>query len=265
MTKFTPEQQHAMMQAHIESCLNAPKQPYVRSKTCLSYWFPLIEAAGLPVPKTRIIDYGDPWELIKLCDGDTPDNWQGLLDRVAAAVGEIGLPCFLRTGQTSAKHDWKKTCFLEKREDISGHIAEIVMFSGCVDLETDTWVVREMIKTRPMFTAFHGAMPITREFRFFMKDGECTHVQPYWPADAIDGHQPSIANWRDLLEDASKLDAGEFLLLLKGSQKANAAVPGYWSIDWLETADRGWVLTDMAEVERSYKWDSLLSQQYCAF
>ncbi len=35
---------------------------------------------------------------------------------------------------------------------------------------------------------------------------------------------------------------------------------GDWSIDWLWTTDRGWVLTDMAVAEQSFHW---LDCEYC--
>ncbi len=39
------------------------------------------------------------------------------------------------------------------------------------------------------------------------------------------------------------------------TERAALHLPGYWSIDWLWTTDRGWILTDMAEGDRSFKWD----------
>ena len=45
---------------------------------CLSYWFPLIERAGLPVPKTEIVH---SCELVGLLDGEKPDGFNARGDR----------------------------------------------------------------------------------------------------------------------------------------------------------------------------------------
>jgi hypothetical protein len=38
------------------------------------------------------------------------------------------------------------------------------------------------------------------------------------------------------------------------TQQVSGAVPGFWSVDWLHTVDRDWVLTDMADGDKSYRW-----------
>lgn len=233
--------------------------------TRLSYWFPKIEAAGLPVPRTRVIpiDGGissEPTGDAKL-DRQFQLNLTRLRSEIQAAALDLGTPLFLRTDFTSHKHDWQKTCFLTDTSPgtIVKHVRAIAEFSECADfmgLPTDVWVVREILKTTPLFTAFHGRMPITREFRFFVKDGAIEHEQPYWPPAAIEDHNPDNPNWRDLLADASTVRLHEHELLKELSLRAGEAVGGgFWSIDWLQTADRGWVLTDMAEGSQSYRWD----------
>lgn len=232
------------------------------NKTCLSYWFPLIEAAGIPVPKTRIIKMDRDEHRTMFCH--LIDCKAGPCPELAKLVGQIrdaafdivgaSQPFFLRTGMTSNKHDWQRSCRVNDWKVLPDHIYNLIEFSECCDmlgLPSDVWVVREMLKTTPMFHAFHGQMPIIREFRYFVEDGRILHRQPYWPAHAVERHNPSRPDWREVLEKASieaplKLDD----LVLKVS----AAVPGHWSVDLLETSDQGWFVTDMAEGSRSYKW-----------
>lgn len=234
-------------------------------KTRLSYWFPLIEAAGLPVPKTRIIHLEND-DLVRAFDGEEPTCLPGLIAQIRDAAAEVGgAPFFLRTDFTSGKHDWEQTCFVDDVEKVGSHVIELAEYSHLVDLmglPTDTWVVREMLNTRPLFTAFHGSMPITREFRFFVRDGAIDHVQAYWPAAAFkdqriathDGTPWCGMPWRQRLAAASKISGRERAELSRMTKAANAAVPGFWSVDWLETVDRGFVLIDMAEGEKSYRW-----------
>ncbi len=140
--------------------------------TCLSTWFPVVEAAGLPVPKTEIIRAGEGVEpdlFTVVGDGLAGDGRVKLLcDEIAAAADRVGWPCFLRTGQGSGKHDWNRTCYLERREDVTAHVCALFEWSQMVDflgLPCNVWVVRELLKTEPAFHAFSGRMPITREFR----------------------------------------------------------------------------------------------------
>jgi hypothetical protein len=227
---------------------------------CLSYWFPRIEAAGLPVPKTEIIQASEAAviDLFNVVGDGKPANHDAepLFAAIAAAGDRLGYPAFLRTGQGSGKHDWQKTCYLQRAEDVPAHVCAIFEWSQIVDfmgLSCNVWVVREMLKTAPAFHAFYGKMPITREFRFFVRNGAIAHRQPYWPSDAI--VNPDKENWRELLADMSVLTPSGAAVLTAMTQYVGAVLPGYWSVDWLETVDRGWVLTDMALGDHSFKYD----------
>jgi hypothetical protein len=58
-----PDEIREMLKASIpsdeEMRANAERRLAREDKTCLSYWFPKIEAAGLPVPKTKIVSFTD--------------------------------------------------------------------------------------------------------------------------------------------------------------------------------------------------------------
>src|SRR4029077_9958154 len=79
-------------------------------RNCLSWWFPKILAAGFPVARTLAMGTGV--NLTFLCEvGEKPDGLDDFFGKLGALVDQIGLPCFLRTGQTSHKHDWRNSCF----------------------------------------------------------------------------------------------------------------------------------------------------------
>lgn len=227
--------------------------------TRLSYWFPRIEAAGLPVPKTRIYRLldGQVEDLMKILDNDDAGlaTFDALKERLRKIIrDDFAYPVFLRTDFTSGKHQWNETCFVRQPSDLGKSICRLVEYSCLADLfglPFDTWVVREMLTTEPRFHAFYG-MPVTREFRLFVRDGVVEHVQPYWPPDSIE--RPTTDDWRDRLAAMNAITDNERLELSALARRANDAVPGYWSVDFLETKDRGWVLIDMAEGEKSYRW-----------
>lgn len=259
-TAASNEAIRAAMQAHVDSALSAPPPVRVESLTRLSYWFPLIAAAGLPVPATRFVWLTpvDAGELISLFDGETPKCFDRLVEDIRAAGAEFGTPFFLRTDFTSGKHSWVDTCFVTDPRRIGHHVAGLVEFSEIADMfggmPADVFVVREFLPTTPAFVAFHG-MPITREFRFFVRDGVIEHWQPYWPSGAFEYSEPSDPDWREKLANMSALPDSEYQELARLTQQASAAVPGFWSVDWLHVVGRGWVLTDMAEGEKSYRWE----------
>jgi hypothetical protein len=222
----------------------------------LSHWFPLIEGAGLPVPKTIILEMPeaarkDVWEAF---DGK---NGTGALkvfaDNVAAKAAPLGYPFFLRTDETSGKHNWERTCFVKRPEDIPAHLYAIAEFSECADflgLPWHTWAIRELLPTIPFGVCpRYGNMPICREFRFFVEDGSVKCWHPYWPLDSLQDGGAENIDYETLCKLPDDVRLHDLVA------RAGTAAPGSWSIDVLETK-HGWFVTDMAEAHRSYHWPS---------
>lgn len=227
---------------------------------CLSHWFPPIRDAGLPVPKTLIVTISDEElaDCYNVFDGKELTAVVGpFFKRIQAAAELIGYPCFLRTGQTSGKHSWSRTCFLTEGSKIVGHVLNLIEFSEMgylVGLDCRIWAVREFLPTMPLGTCpGYQYMPICREFRVFVTDGDVTCCHPYWPLDALvqGGLERDVATrlYRELI----RLDVAEQDKILDLARRAGAALGGAWSIDLLETG-RGWYLTDMAVADQSYHW-----------
>ncbi len=218
----------------------------------LDFWYPILQKNNIPVPKTKIIKTN--CELIYLMDGEEPKGYNNFINQITKVTDGIGYPCFIRTGYTSAKHYWKDTCYLEKKEDLGSHIYQLVEFSEIADmfgnLKYDVWCVRELLPTKPLFTAFQD-MPITREFRGFWIDGEVRCVHPYWPIDTI--RRPSVDNWEELLLKSHKMEWNEIIKIMKLIESVGKLFKGDWSIDLLETK-KGWYVIDMAIAEQSYHW-----------
>lgn len=229
-----------------------------KRKSCLSRWYPLIEDI-VPTPKTWFIK--SEVDLRELWDCMTPEGFNGLVLAIQHLAELIGTPCFLRSGMTSNKHDWKNSCYLPNAEyeTVVNHVSNIVEFAGMADLPMDVWVVRELLPTFSEFTAFYGNMPITRERRYFIKDGKILCHHPYWRAIAIEGQGPSVSDWFERLSalnyegDGQGDDCKEIIELTKLSEKVASVIEGFWSVDWLYTKN-GWYLIDMAVGESSYHW-----------
>ncbi len=234
-------------------------------KTALSYWFSKLKAAGVPVPKTKILHMPVAAQEViwAAFDGDDgPDGGYAMKQFVAeigAAASEFGYPFFLRTDLTSGKHNWESTCFVPSAADIAAHVFAIAEFSECVDmigLRWDTWAVREFLPTMPIGVCpRNGNMPVCREFRFFVDDGKVRCSHPYWPKRALEqgGFSIALPEYQGLFDHLCDMgDAAAGLGML--AEKAGRAVGGSWSIDILETK-QGWYVTDMAEAHRSFHWE----------
>lgn len=229
----------------------------------LAYWFPRLERSGLRVPKTEIIHFeGD---LVGLLDGEAVAGFDDLVSQVRLAVDKVGgYPAFLRTGQGSGKHEWKRTCYLEGPEAVPSHIGALVDWSCAVDfmgLPTNTWVVREFLELRHDFLAFEG-MPVAREFRCFFRDGKASCIHPYWPSETIERANVRESVWQASLEAISRLEKGEGVMLMNQVERVAKEFDGFWSLDMAQMKNQegkeSWVAIDMADGDESFHWKGCL-------
>jgi hypothetical protein len=238
----------------------------MRQKGCLSSWFPAIKEAGLPVPDTRIIR--TDCNLDYLLDGEDPPGFERFIEELGQAVAAVGLPAFLRTGQTSGKFRWRHTCYLTDLKRLSSHVFNLVEFSAIVDiagLDTSVWVAREYLPVEPAFHAFPGNMPITRERRYFVSGDQVMCHHPYWPEGAfieMFEDEPSARDWRGLLTYMNYERPEEIEELTELTRRVGQVVEGAWSVDWLSTME-GWYLTDAAPAEYSYHWPGCPNESLC--
>jgi hypothetical protein len=232
------------------------------NRNSLDYWFPILQAAGVPVPKTEIVRL--PSELRKpmfsVLDGKDPGSAvEPFFAELGNACDRIGYPAFLRTGQFSGKHDWKRTCFLQRRDDLAAHVYALIELSEVVDflgLPWDVWCVREMLPTEPIATLpAYGGFPLVPELRCFVRDGEISCIHPYWPPSAVKSgfvHREVPFNIDAIIAQCQDIDVSPYLVLARQVAQAFKG-HGAWSVDILPTK-RGLFVTDMAVASDSYHW-----------
>ena len=230
-------------------------------RNCISYWFPKLQASGVPVPKTWITRTDINlkaflYELDDKKDAQLPHGFDAFLLQLKVNALLAGSPCFLRTGMTSGKHEWNQTCFVQDPEKIGHHILKLVEFSILADfigLATDVWAVREFLPLQVAFHAFDG-MPVAREFRLFVRDGVLTCAHEYWPPDSITS--PSCKDWHQKLNRISVFDDDAVAEAVTIVKKIGPHFDGNWSVDICPDVNGRWYVTDMAVAEQSFHWPS---------
>ncbi len=225
-------------------------------RTSLSYWFPILVQAGIPVPRTIAVHMPMSVQrfVFETISGECPeqtDEAEEFLGRLKAAGAKLGFPCFLRTDHTSGKHNWKNSCYWADPDQVGRHVCAIAEYSelaGFPGLPWSRWVVRELLPVKQAgLCPNYGDMPLVRELRYFSKAGKIVCRHPYWPEEALEqgGAPRELHKELTSFSDLSKADAI--------AESAAKAIGGDWSIDLLET-ERGWFVIDMAEADKSYHW-----------
>lgn len=259
------EDKIAAIQAYVGTIPETPPEPIAKrerplNKTSMSYWFPRIEAAGLPVPKTKFVEMTNTCRRIfwDTFDGEKIDfTDEPFFVDLRTVCLQMGYPCFLRTDHTSNKHEWKNTCFVDNPGKLEKHAMNIAYFSECVGAGPwDVYAVRELLPTIPYGTCpRYDDFPVCKEFRFFVNEGKVTCFHPYWPLESLEqGEWEVDADISTAYADLCAIEGGTFEHLKSLAERAGTALGGSWSIDFLET-ERGWFLTDMAESHKSFHWE----------
>ena len=227
----------------------------IEAKNNLTYWFPILEKIRMRVPKTIIAHTGGV-NLLELVDGKIPDGYMQFHKRLLDAIRQIGFPCFLRSGMTSDKHSWKRSCYITAESDLTAHLCTIIETSIMANIagypfDTSFWAVRELIQTEPLFHAFEE-MPITKERRIFIKNGEVICNHPYWPDEAFENYKDKIPDYRKKMKELQSLSEDEERELNLMAKYIGRFFKGFWSVDFLRDVEGKWYCIDMAVGERSY-------------
>lgn len=238
------------------------RQKARENKTCQSYWHPLVPA-DVPVPKTALVEF--PLDLHGIAlntieeDKVTAEEAAALergISKVKEMTDFFGYPCFIKTGIFSAKHQWY--CYVKDAESVKSAVMNIVyhwaLVGGFGSDDSEFFVIRELIPTKP-FMLFEGKMPVTRERRYFAEDGKVFWHQPYWPKEAFERHEVDLLGHESVDAALALLneETEEEVRRLKAlAESISTAIPGAWSIDFLQDVNGKWWLIDMAEAKKSY-------------
>ena len=222
-------------------------------QSSMLYWWPKIKDLDIPQPRTEYVNVSDS-ALIKMIDGEAPvPN----IDEIKRMVEKFDMPVFLRGADTSGKHSWKNTCYLDDIEQLGQHVYNLAEDALLKDINIRAIFAREFVKMNLAgFTAFLGDMPISREVRCFIDGGKKVCQHWYWFEEAVDNHgySPKDPDWKEKLAKNNTMTEADQLTINNYLLQVCEVLGGSWSVDFCQGADGTWWLIDCARGEASYHY-----------
>ena len=112
------------------------------------------------------------------------EHWQssGNKDEVMALLCPFGeKPIIVKDYVKSRKHEWNEACYIPSASDRQGVERVVTRFLHVQGEDLNEGLVfREFIDFEPLVSHSKSHMPLTREFRLFVLDGQIIFSTPYW-------------------------------------------------------------------------------------
>jgi len=194
-------------------------------------------------------------------DKPLPDKvWQELW----FAMDSLGkYPMFMRTDQSSAKHEWKDTCFIKSRDSLRHNLSFLIenheMNNMAGELGYEAIVFREFLELESYFTTdFYGDFPVNKEVRCFIRDGKLESMHNYWFEDAVERGHPHDIKWREKLKQLNTTSEKDQKDITSQVLAISPYFKNYWSVDFAKGKNGIWYLIDMARGEVSYHPENII-------
>lgn len=123
------------------------------------------------------------------------------MDRVMEALRPLGdVPVIIKDYVKSRKHEWAEACYIPAAADRAAVERVVQRF---LELQGDDLneglVFREFVGFRPLATHSRSGMPLTKEYRVFVLDGEPFYTVPYWEEGEYDTDPPPLDAFREVM------------------------------------------------------------------
>lgn len=172
-------------------------------------------------------------ESYALIEGSTPRTvWLSTgpdveMDRVMEALRPFGdAPVIVKDYVKSRKHEWAEACYVPSAADraaVERVVRRFLELQG--DDLNEGLVFREFVNFRPLTAHSRSGMPLTKEYRVFVLDGEPLYTVPYWEEGVYDADPPPLDAFREVMRSirsqfytmdlAQRMD-GEWLIVELG-------------------------------------------------
>jgi ATP-grasp domain, R2K clade family 3 len=162
-----------------------------------------------------------PKTVFKKLDGEfSMSDFEGLLNHFGEG------PIVLKDYVKSQKHYWNEACFIPNASDYNHANAVIKKFLELQDDDLNEGLVfREFIELEKLTTHSQSGMPLTKEFRVFVKNRKIISIFKYWDEGDYEGVLPQIDKFTDVIHkigsnfftmDIAKKKAGDWIIVELG-------------------------------------------------
>jgi ATP-grasp domain, R2K clade family 3 len=165
------------------------------------------------------------------------------MDAVMALLRAFGSgPVIVKDYVKSQKHYWHEACFIPSAADAAAVERVVRRF---LELQGDSLneglVFREFVAFEPLAEHSRSGMPMTREFRMFVRDGEVRCCAPYWGEGRYEGAVPSADEFSDVTRrvqsrffsmDAARRRGGAWMIVELGDGQVAGLPPGISAIEF---------------------------------
>lgn len=135
-------------------------------------------------------------------------------------------PILVKDYVKSQKHYWDDACFIPDASDAEKVASVVRRFLELQDDDLNEGLVfREYVELEALSTHSQSGMPLTKEFRVFVKAGEVMSVFKYWDEGDYGDTAPALSRFQDLLPkigshffsmDIAKQKNGDWLIVELG-------------------------------------------------
>jgi hypothetical protein len=111
-----------------------------------------------------------------------------------------GKPIIVKDFVKSQKHYWLEACYIPSAADLE-QVEKVT--NRFLELQGDSLneglVFREFVEFEPLTRHSKSQMPLTREYRVFVVDGEPVQVVEYWEEGSYGIEQPPLAQFQNVM------------------------------------------------------------------
>lgn len=124
------------------------------------------------------------------------------MDEVMQALSLFGdRPVLVKDFVKSRKHEWNEACYIphaSDRQAVERVVTRFLQLQG-EDLN-EGLVFREFVEFEPLVSHSKSGMPLIKEFRLFVLDGQIIFSTPYWEEGNYNHDQPPIDMFRGIAQ-----------------------------------------------------------------
>jgi hypothetical protein len=109
-------------------------------------------------------------------------------------------PIVIKDYVKSQKHYWNEACFIPNASDKEKANSVISKFIELQDSDLNEGLVfREFVELEELTNHSESGMPLTKEFRVFIKNGEVMTILKYWDEGDYQNVEPVIENFEEII------------------------------------------------------------------